>query len=181
MKITEKNYFVNGLSYSIRSAETENASQLSAIRVRIDGETENMDRESGEAFMSEAEFVQLIQADRNAMRNLFLVAVVDDQIVGYSRCEGSELRRLAHKVEFGVCVLSNFWGHRVGTNLLTQSIFWADLQGIKKITLNVLETNTKTIALYQKMGFKVEGILKKDKKLSDGNYYNTVVMGRFKD
>ncbi|MET1248186.1 GNAT family N-acetyltransferase [Sporolactobacillus sp. STCC-11] len=181
MKITEKNYFVNGLAYSIRSAETKDASQLSEIRVRIDGETENMDRESGEAFMGEAEFVQLIRADGHAVRNLFWVAVADDQIVGYSRCEGSILKRLAHKVEFGVCVLSDYWKHRIGTNLLTQSISWAEQQDIKKITLTVLETNTKAIALYHKMGFKVEGILKKDKKLSDGNYYNTIVMGKIKD
>lgn len=33
--------------------------------------------------------------------------------------------------------------------------------------------------LYKKYGFGVEGLLKKDKLLSDGNYYNTLVMGRF--
>ncbi|HCF51897.1 MAG TPA: GNAT family N-acetyltransferase, partial [Bacillus sp. (in: Bacteria)] len=32
---------------------------------------------------------------------------------------------------------------------------------------------------YKKLGFEVEGILKNDKRLSDGKYYNTVVMGRF--
>lgn len=42
------------------------------------------------------------------------------------------------------------------------------------------ETNQKAIDLYQKMGFKVEEILKKDKLLADGQYYDTVVMGRFK-
>jgi RimJ/RimL family protein N-acetyltransferase len=180
MKRTEKNYFVNGLSYSIRSAEKEDASQLSEVRTKIDGETENMDRESGEAFMDEAEFAQLIQEDEDAVRNLFLVSVVGDQIVGYSRCEGSTLKRLAHKVEFGVCVLSDYWGHQLGTHLLERSIKWAEQQDIKKITLNVLETNTKAIALYEKMGFEIEGILKKDKKLSDGNYYNTIIMGRIK-
>ncbi|KIN33893.1 hypothetical protein B4070_0693 [Bacillus subtilis] len=29
--------------------------------------------------------------------------------------------------------------------------------------------------------FEAEGILRKEKLLSDGNYYNTVVMGRFHD
>jgi ribosomal protein S18 acetylase RimI-like enzyme len=43
----------------------------------------------------------------------------------------------------------------------------------------VLETNDKAIRLYQNYGFEVEGVLKKDKLLSDGNYYNTIVMGRF--
>lgn len=47
------------------------------------------------------------------------------------------------------------------------------------ITLNVLETNDKAIKLYKGLGFEIEGILKNDKILADGNYYNTIVMGRF--
>ncbi|AEN88747.1 Acetyltransferase, GNAT family [Priestia megaterium WSH-002] len=50
---------------------------------------------------------------------------------------------------------------------------------MKKMTLNVLETNKKAIDLYTKFGFEVEGVLKNDKVLSDGKFYNTVVMGRF--
>ncbi|MDR4346889.1 GNAT family N-acetyltransferase, partial [Bacillus anthracis] len=66
----------------------------------------------------------------------------------------------------------------IGKSLLGQSIHWADENEIKKISLQVLETNEKAIQLYKKLGFEVEGILKNDKRLSDGKYYNTVVMGR---
>ncbi len=88
------------------------------------------------------------------------------------------MKRFSHKIEFGVCVLKDFWGYGMGKNLLKESIFWADSNGIKKITLNVLETNDKAITLYKKLGFEIEGILKKDKLHSDGKYYNTIVMGR---
>lgn len=70
-------------------------------------------------------------------------------------------------------------GYSIGKNLLKESIDWADSNQIKKITLNVLETNYNAIRLYEKYGFEVEGILKKDKILSDRNYYNTILMGRF--
>jgi RimJ/RimL family protein N-acetyltransferase len=66
-----------------------------------------------------------------------------------------------------------------GEKFASRSIQWADLNGIKKIILNVLETNEKAINLYMKLGFEVEGTLKKDKKLSDGNYYSPILMGRF--
>ncbi|MDG0874942.1 GNAT family N-acetyltransferase [Paenibacillus thiaminolyticus] len=111
-------------------------------------------------------------------RNIFLVAVVQNRIVGFSRCEGSQLKRFYHKVEFGVCVLNEFWGYGIGKNLLKQSIAWADSTGITKITLNVLETNEKALALYKKLGFEIEGTLRNDKILSDSKYYNTIVMGR---
>lgn len=179
MKIDQQKFIVNGKTYMIRSAVHEDANDLSEIRLQIDGETENLDREKGEAFIDVQGFEQLIQTDTESKKNLFLVAVIDDKIVGFSRCEGNRLKRFAHKVEFGVCVLKDYWGYGIGKNLLKESIRWADANEVKKITLNVLETNEKAIQLYEKFGFKKEGLLENDKVLSDGKYYNTVVMGRF--
>ncbi|TCZ79285.1 GNAT family N-acetyltransferase [Paenibacillus albiflavus] len=179
MIIDKQEFDVNGVNYIIRSAEEQDAKVLSEIRMQIDGETENMDRESGEAFIDVLGFEQLIQADSASPRNLFLVAQVDDRIVGFSRCQGNSLKRLAHKVEFGVCILKEFWGYGIGKNLLKVSIDWADTNSITKINLSVLETNDKAIRLYQKLGFEIEGVLKNDKILSDGKYYNTIMMGRF--
>ncbi|OPH47019.1 GNAT family acetyltransferase [Paenibacillus ferrarius] len=181
MIISNKEFHVNGLTYTIRSSIEIDAKDLSELRLQIDGETENLDRERGEAFIDISGFEQLIHADTISPKNLFLVAVADKRIVGFSRCEGTYLKRFSHKVEFGVCVLKDFWGYGIGKNLLQESITWADSNDIKKITLNVLETNTKAIELYKRLGFEIEGILKNDKILSDGEYYNTIVMGRFND
>lgn len=177
----QKDYNVKELRYTIRSAVIEDAESLSKLRVQIDGETENLDRDRGEAYIDPTAFEKIIKNDIESLRNLFLVAVVGNRIVGYSRCEGTNLKRLLHKVEFGVCVLEKYWGHSIGKNLLQESISWADSEGIKKMTLNVLETNVKALELYKKHGFEVEGILKRDKLLSDGQFYNTIVMGRFKE
>ncbi|RFU69317.1 GNAT family N-acetyltransferase [Bacillus sp. V59.32b] len=167
MVIKEQEFYMNGINYTVRSAIGIDAKDLSELRVQIDGETENLDREQGEAYIDATGFEQIIQTDTESKKNLFLVAVVQDRIVGFSRCEGHYLNRFAHKVEFGVCVLKNFWGYGIGKNLLNESIVWADSHGIKKITLNVLETNEKAIKLYKNLGFKIEGILKKDKILSE--------------
>ncbi|WP_282139912.1 GNAT family N-acetyltransferase [Cytobacillus oceanisediminis] len=181
MIIKSKEHIVNNLNYIIRSAVEEDANELSKVRVQIDGETENMDREAGEALIGETGFKELINKDSMSSRNIFLVPEVNGKIAGFSRCEGSELKRSGHKVEFGVCVLKEFWGFAIGKNLLAQSIHWADSNHIKKITLNVLETNEKAIKLYEQNGFEIEGILKMDKQLSDGNYYSTIAMGRIND
>lgn len=179
MKIDDQHFNVNGTAYTIRSAVPEDAQILSALRLQIDGETENLDREPGEAFIDSSGFEQLIQADSENSKNLFLVAVVGDKIVGFSRCEGNLLKRFAHKAEFGVCVLKEFWGCGIGKNLLIASITWADANGIQKMALSVLETNQSAINLYKKLGFQTEGILKNDRLLSGGNYFDTVLMGRW--
>jgi RimJ/RimL family protein N-acetyltransferase len=178
MRVKSQEFNVNGLSYVIRSAAEQDAKSLSEIRLQLDSETENLDREPGEAFLSEEAFRGLIRDDTASSRNIFLVADAGGQIVAFSRCEGKTLKRFAHKVEFGVAVLKDYWGYQIGYNLLSASISWADANGIKRIELHVLETNEKAIRLYKKLGFEVEGILRKNKLLSDGKYYDTVVMGR---
>lgn len=180
MRIDEREYEVNGLTYTVRSATEKDATELSQLRLQIDGETENLDREKGEGFIDPTGFAQLIHTDTELPRNLFLVAEARGQIVGFSRCEGTYLNRFAHKVEFGVGVLKSYWGYGIGKNLLNESVRWADDNGIKKMTLNVLETNEKAVELYKRFGFEVEGVLKNDKLLSDGHFYNTIIMGRFK-
>jgi RimJ/RimL family protein N-acetyltransferase len=179
MRINPKEFYYNNLRYLLRSAMEKDAKNLSEIRLQIDGETENLDREKGEAYIDELGFKQIIKDDTESINNLFLVAEVKEKIVGFSRCEGKKLKRTSHKVEFGVCVLKEYWGYGIGKNLLKETVHWADSNGIKKITLNVLETNHKAKMLYEKYGFEVEGILKKDKIPSDGNYYSTILMGRF--
>ncbi|NMI06799.1 GNAT family N-acetyltransferase [Paenibacillus sp. SZ31] len=180
MIIEQQDYFIKGVSYSIRSAQEKDAEALSSFRVQLDGETENMDREEGEAYIDPAGFRRIIHVDTEKSRNLFLVAEVAGEIVGYSRCEGIELKRFSHKVEFGVCVAREFWGHGIGKHLLKQSMEWADQTGVEKMTLNVLASNEKAIELYQKSGFEIEGILERDRRHADGQYYDTIMMGRFK-
>jgi ribosomal protein S18 acetylase RimI-like enzyme len=181
MRVNPKEFYIHNLRYIVRSAIEKDAKSLSEVRLQIDGETENLDREKGEEYIDESGFKQIIKDDTESISNLFLVAEVDERIVGFSRCEGNKLKRTSHKVGFGVCVLKEYWGYRMGTNLLKESIHWADSNGMKKMTLNVLETNEKAMMTYKKYGFEVEGILNKDKLLSDGNYYNTILMSRFNE
>jgi RimJ/RimL family protein N-acetyltransferase len=151
MIINKQEFHINGINYTVRSAIDKDAKDLSELRLQIDGETENLDRERGEAFIDIPGFEQIIKTDTENPRNLFLVAVVQD------------------------------WGFGIGKNLLKESVSWADSNGIKKMTLNVLETNDKAIKLYKKLGFEIEGLLKNDKILADGQYYNTIIMARFKE
>lgn len=179
MLIDQKNFSSSNVIFSIRTASEEDASHLSELRLKIDGETENLDREKGEAYIDEAGFRKIIEEDKLSGNSLFLVAETNGKLVAFSRCAGNGLKRTYHQTEFGIGVFREYWGYGIGKNMLNESIQWADANGIQKLTLKVLETNSKAIALYKKFDFEVEGILRKDKLLSDGDYYNTVLMGRF--
>jgi RimJ/RimL family protein N-acetyltransferase len=180
MNIQPAAFSVKGMSYVIRSALPGDAAALSDIRLQIDGETEFMDRERGEGFIDPAGFEEIIRTDTEEARNLFLVAEAEGRLLGFCRCQGSVWKRLSHRVEFGICILKEFWGYGVGRNLLQKTVSWADAAGVEKIGLHVLETNTTAIRLYEAFGFEQEGLLRRDKRLSDGQFYNTIVMGRLK-
>ncbi|SKB64493.1 Protein N-acetyltransferase, RimJ/RimL family [Acetoanaerobium noterae] len=168
------------IKWILRSPVQSDGNQLSEVRLKIDGETENLDREYGEAYMSPEDFEKLIYTDSIAEKSIFLVAEVEDKIVGFARCVGNKLRRFEHKADFGICILEDYWGYGIGSTILENILAWADEVGIEKISLTVIETNNKAIDLYKKYGFVEEGRLVKDRRHRDGNYYNTVIMGRLK-
>ncbi len=178
MIIENKRIEGKSLTWILRCPTKYDAIKLAELRVKIDGETENLDRESGEGLLTPDDFEKLIYEDGVAEKTIFLVAEVEGEIVGFTRLEGSKLSRFRHKAEFGICISKEYRGHGIGKVLLENILMWADTVGIEKISLTVVQINTKAIKLYKKYGFVEEGLLIKDRIHKDGNYYNTVIMGR---
>ncbi|MGH4139146.1 N-acetyltransferase family protein [Clostridium sp.] len=181
MIIENKRIEGKNLIWTLRCPTKYDAIELSKLRVKIDGETENLDRESGEDLLTPKDFEKLIYEDAIAEKTIFLVAEVESKIVGFTRLEGMKLSRFRHKAEFGLCISKDYWGYGIGKKLLEKVIMWAATVKIEKISLTVVQTNTKAIQLYKRYGFVEEGLLIKDRIHKDGNYYNTVIMGKLLD
>ncbi|MBD5639709.1 GNAT family N-acetyltransferase [Clostridium botulinum] len=178
MIIENKTIEGKNLTWILRCPTKYDATELSKLRVKIDGETEYLDREPGEDLLTPEDFEKLIYEDSIEKKTMFLVAEVEGKIVGFSRCQGNKLSRFRHKAEFGICILKEYWGYGIGRALLENILMWADTVGIEKISLTVVQINTKAIELYKRYGFVEEGLLIKDRIHKDGSYYNTVMMGR---
>lgn len=181
MIIKNKRIEGKSLTWILRCPTKYDAIELSKLRVKIDGQTENLDRESGEGLLTPEDFEKLIYEDSIAEKTIFLVAEVEGKIVGFARLEGSKLSRFRHKAEFGICISKEYWGRGIGKVLLENILIWADTVEIEKISLTVVQPNTKATQLYKRYGFVEEGLLIKDRIHKDGNYYNTVIMGRLAD
>ncbi|MBU3146593.1 GNAT family N-acetyltransferase [Clostridium sp. CF012] len=178
MIIEKKSIEGKSLTWILRCPTRYDAIELSKLRVKIDGETENLDRESGEGLLTPEDFEKLIYEDSIKEKTIFLVSEVEGKIVGFTRLEGSKLSRFRHKAEFGICISKEYWGLGIGKVLLENILIWADTVEIEKISLTVVQTNTKAIQLYIRYGFVEEGLLIRDRIHKDGSYYNTVIMGR---
>lgn len=68
------------LRWILRCPRKEDTNELSKLRDHIDGETENLDRESGEAFLTPEDFEGIIFGDNTSKLNLCLVAEVGGKL-----------------------------------------------------------------------------------------------------
>lgn len=105
----------------------------------------------------ERQFIEGITANANA---LMLVAeiVSTGQIVGTLTCQNTPRHAKRHVVRLGVTVCVGWRGKGIGTRLMQEAIRWAQRHNeIRRIELEVLARNTGAIALYSRLGFRVEG------------------------
>lgn len=166
------------LEWIVRCPEVKDAVELAELRKKINMETENLDRESGEGVLTNSDFEKIITEDNLDKNSIFIVSEINGQIAGFARCIGFKLTRFRHKAEFGICLKKDYWGNGIGGKMLETVLENIGKTEIRKITLSVLEQNTNAINLYKKFGFVEEGLLINDRKHKDGKYYNTIVMGK---
>jgi RimJ/RimL family protein N-acetyltransferase len=72
-------------------------------------------------------------------------------------------------------------GKGVGRALLELLIAWAEGSGvIRKLDLKVRADNLNAIRLYERLGWKIEGVVTRDLCV-DGVYHDALYMGRWVD
>ncbi|GAK07745.1 GNAT family N-acetyltransferase [Geomicrobium sp. JCM 19038] len=165
--------------YTVRAATVHDALQLSNLRQLVDKETDHLDREEGEQVLSEAQFREILIKDHEEENRYCVVAEHNQQLVGFARLQGSNLKRFQHHVEFGAAIQKSHWGKRLGTRLLQDCLSYADDHQLAKVTLRVQESNYKALQLYKNYDFVIEGTLNDDKRMPDGTLQHTVLMARF--
>lgn len=103
------------------------------------------------------------------------VALHKNVVIGW--CDISPFNRpvYAHAGELGMGVLAEFRGQGIGKQLLSAAIEHAKTIGLTRIELTVRDENRAAIALYEQMGFQVEGI-KRHATYMDGHYSNDLLM-----
>ena len=148
----------------IRTAELSDAPALVALAHRLSSETDYVTRQPDEVTTTLDEQAALIREHISGPRHLQLVATVDEQVVGGLRFSARPLVRYQHQGEFGVGIWRDFWGRGIGTALVSTLCSWADSAGIVKLTLIVDSENVRAVSLYERLGFVVEGALRKDSK-----------------
>jgi len=99
-----------------------------------------------------------------------------EQVIGWCDIFPHERESFAHVGRLGMGVLPQYRHQGIGKRLAEKTIAQARGIGLERIELDVYASNEAAIALYKRLGFAIEGVKRKGRKL-DGIYDDVVVMG----
>jgi ribosomal protein S18 acetylase RimI-like enzyme len=95
-----------------------------------------------------------------------MLAVTErDQVVGWCDILRHSRDGFRHVGGLGMGLLPEYRGRGLGRRLAVQAIEAARAASMERIELEVFASNTKAMALYEAIGFTIEGIKRKARKL----------------
>ncbi|MCX7027405.1 MAG: GNAT family N-acetyltransferase [Spirochaetes bacterium] len=166
----------DGLQLQIRKAAIDDAADLIAFVQAVSGESANLTFGPGEFAMTMTQEEDYLKGIATADNQLYLVGLVDSEIVASLNFASGKRPRIRHAGVFGISVRRQYWGLDVGGAMLDALVEWARASGsIKKISLRVRTDNERAIRLYAKKGFKTKGRLRAEFKIGE-KYYDLYAM-----
>jgi len=176
MYSSEKNT-IDGQALLIREARGQDARAVIEYLALISQETDFLSFGPGEFRLTENEESDYLEKCRRKENCLYLIAFLDETVIGTLSFEAGTRPRIQHAGEFGISVLRKFWGLGVASSLLDSLLEWSkDGNRIRKINLRVRTDNNRAISLYKRKGFVVEGTRKKEIHIKD-IFYDNLLMG----
>lgn len=117
----------------------------------------------------------------NIKHNFYIGLKTDDgDIKGYSFVHISSVAKIKH-IGYIITGIENNYHHQgYATQMFEEIIKWAKNKGLRRLELTVLTHNNPAIKLYEKMGFKIEGI-KRQSIYMDGLYHDELYMAMLLD
>ena len=109
--------------------------------------------------------------------NVTLLARSEDRVVGHLQMFGMPFERRKGVAELFIYVHQDFQNAGLGTALMRKAIELAKEAGLHRLGLTVVADNHRAIKVYEKVGFKKEGIARDAFYGDDHRYHDEVEMG----
>ncbi|MGB6128468.1 MAG: GNAT family N-acetyltransferase [Psychrilyobacter sp.] len=147
--------------YELEPMIVDDAKNLHEFFNLIGGETNFVSFEKFESPSLEA-CKSLLDSTKEAPNYAYCIKDKGKIIATLTANTRSGRSRERHKSDFGIGVSKEYWGKGIGSLLMEKVISESKKNFISKITLKVSEKNARAIKLYEKYGFEIEGVYKKD-------------------
>ncbi|MGM9940875.1 MAG: GNAT family N-acetyltransferase [Bulleidia sp.] len=166
-----------GRTVIFRSAEKKDANDLIAYMKQTAAESDFLLREIDEIRLDEAMECRFIEANLTSSRDVMIVAIVDGKTVGCcSVSQKGMLSRIRHRCELACALIDEYQGAGIGTKMMEMMETAAKTMGYEQMELEVVETNTKAITMYEKCGFVRTGTMPDAFRYRNGTYAGLISM-----
>lgn len=162
---------------NIRHVCEQDDQMLADLILRIEKESNFMLYEGGERSLDARGINQKIKTVQSQENSTIIVAEDDSKLIGYVMAMGGLARRNRHSAYLVAGLLKDYRNKGIGTKMFQTLLSWAQKKGLHRLELTVIAHNDAAIALYKKMGFKVEGV-KRDSLWISGKYVDEYYMAR---
>ncbi|TCT20039.1 acetyltransferase (GNAT) family protein [Melghiribacillus thermohalophilus] len=162
---------------NIRHVCEQDDQMLADLILRIEKESDFMLYEGGERSLDARGINQKIKTVQSQENSTIIVAEDDSKLIGYVMAMGGLARRNRHSAYLVAGLLKDYRNKGIGTKMFQTLLSWAQKKGLHRLELTVIAHNDAAIALYKKMGFKVEGV-KRDSLWISGKYVDEYYMAR---
>ena len=166
-----------GRTVVFRSGENKDAADLIAYMKQTAMETDYLLREVEEIRLDEAMERRFIEANQTSSKDVMIVILVDGILAGSCSVNGNGmLSRIRHRCELALALKKDYWGAGIGTKAMEIMEEAAARIGYEQMELEVVETNTSAISLYEKCGFERTGLTPNAFRYKDGSYASLCTM-----
>lgn len=151
----------------IRSVEVKDAEKILEYTKIVGNESNNLLFGSEGIGLNVDQEVKVLESIISHPKQIMIVAIANDEIVGLANLSGQTRERIAHQARLAISVRKDYWGKGISSQLMSSLINFAKEIQIEVITLEVFSNNIRGIKLYEKFGFEHIGEFKKFAKIND--------------
>lgn len=157
----------------IREMEESDPEQVIDLICEIDATSEYMLYEAGERCFQPETIEKILTSNTDTM----FIAEENKRLLGYLMAIGGKARRNRHSAYLIIGIRKTERGKGIGTKLFQALEKWAKTKKMHRLELTVAVRNKAGLALYEKMGFEIEGI-KRDALLVNGEWVDEYYMAK---
>jgi RimJ/RimL family protein N-acetyltransferase len=162
---------------TIRQITIEDAEAYLSLRTQLDYETKFMMLEPGERPITIEQERERLQSLLTTDNSMVFLAEDEKEAIGFLWANGGTYRRNHHNVHIVIGIRAAFTKQGIGTRLFQACETWARERGLHRLELTVMTNNSLGLALYEKMGFQIEGT-GPDALRVDGEYVDLYYMSK---
>lgn len=162
----------------IRSVKVKDAEKILEYTKIVGNESNNLLFGSEGIGLNVDQEVKVLESIINHPKQIMIVAIANDEIVGLANLSGQTRERIAHQARLAISVRKDYWGKGISSQLMSSLINFAKEIQIEVITLEVFSNNIRGIKLYEKFGFEHIGEFKKFAKIN-GEFVDAKLMNLY--